>query len=308
MQDTSLVSIIIPVYNGADYMREAIDSALAQTYSNIEIIVVNDGSTDAGETERIALSYGDKIRYFYKENGGCASALNYGISKMRGEYFSWLSHDDVYMPNKIETSIKAINDYSLDSENTVILCKSAVINDSGTVIRRDLTKARGKLSPHAVLDILFGDGNINGCALLIPKKVLDTVGEFSTEYIYILDYRYWIYIALNGFDYFEIREVAVKNRRHKKQVSVTKNYLRESETKRFIHELTELLKEDSIKLLKLWNFCVKIGLKDECCVIEKYIRIPFSKRIKATLKRTIYVLLGFLKRIYRKIYGLGSLK
>ena len=76
-----LVSIVIPVYNGANYMRQAIDSALAQTYGNIEIIVVNDGSTDGGETERIALSYGDRIRYFRKENGGCASALNYGISQ-----------------------------------------------------------------------------------------------------------------------------------------------------------------------------------------------------------------------------------
>ena len=77
-----LVSIIIPVYNGANYMREAIDSALAQTYRNIEIIVVNDGSNDNGETERIALSYGDKIKYFHKENGGVSSALNLGIQNM----------------------------------------------------------------------------------------------------------------------------------------------------------------------------------------------------------------------------------
>ena len=63
--DKPLVSIIIPVYNGSNFMREAIDSALAQTYPNIEIIVVNDGSTD--NTREIALSYGDKIRYFEKE-------------------------------------------------------------------------------------------------------------------------------------------------------------------------------------------------------------------------------------------------
>ena len=74
-----LISIVIPVYNGSNFLREAIDSALAQTYKNIEIIVVNDGSADDGETERIALSYGDKIRYFKKENGGVSSALNYGI-------------------------------------------------------------------------------------------------------------------------------------------------------------------------------------------------------------------------------------
>ena len=69
-----LVSIVIPVYNGANYLSEAIDSALAQTYKNIEIIVVNDGSKDDGATEKVALSYGDKIRYFHKENGGVSSA------------------------------------------------------------------------------------------------------------------------------------------------------------------------------------------------------------------------------------------
>ena len=73
------VSIIIPVYNGANYLRDAINSALNQTYKNIEIIVVNDGSNDNGRTDEIALSYGNKIKYIKKKNGGVASALNVGI-------------------------------------------------------------------------------------------------------------------------------------------------------------------------------------------------------------------------------------
>ena len=76
------VSIVIPVYNGEDYVNEAIDSALAQTYENCEVIVVNDGSTD--NTEAIVKTYGNKIRYFSKENGGVSSALNVGIEHMEG--------------------------------------------------------------------------------------------------------------------------------------------------------------------------------------------------------------------------------
>ena len=95
------VSIVIPVYNGSNYLREAIDSTLAQTYRNIEVIVVNDGSDDEGKTKTIARMYGDKIRYFSKVNGGVSSALNVGIKEMTGEYFSWLSHDDIYMPEKV---------------------------------------------------------------------------------------------------------------------------------------------------------------------------------------------------------------
>ena len=81
------VSIIIPVYNGKDYVEEAIDSALNQTYDNKEIIVVNDGSKD--NTEEICLSYKDKIKYYSKENGGVSTALNLAISKATGEYISW---------------------------------------------------------------------------------------------------------------------------------------------------------------------------------------------------------------------------
>jgi len=103
-----LVSIIIPVYNGSNFIAEAINSALNQTYDNIEILVVNDGSEDGNATEKIALSYGDKIRYFCKTNGRVSSALNYGIKNMKGEYFSWLSHDDLYVPNKIEKQIDFI--------------------------------------------------------------------------------------------------------------------------------------------------------------------------------------------------------
>ena len=97
----SLVSIVIPVYNGSNYLKEAIDSALAQTYSNIEVLVINDGSDDNNATHNIALSYGDKIKYYKKENGGVSSALNLGLTMMRGDYFSWLSHDDIYVEKKL---------------------------------------------------------------------------------------------------------------------------------------------------------------------------------------------------------------
>src|SRR5512140_3857263 len=105
MTEHPLVSVVIPVYNGANYLREAIDSALAQTYPHVEVIVVNDGSNDGGRTRAVATSFGSRVRYFEKENGGVASALNLGIREMRGAFFSWLSHDDVYYPEKIARQV-----------------------------------------------------------------------------------------------------------------------------------------------------------------------------------------------------------
>ena len=113
-----LVSIIIPVFNGSNYLEDAIQSCLNQYYKNIEILVINDGSDDDHATEQIAAKYKDKIRYFYKENGGCGSALNLGIQEMKGEYFSWLSHDDLYSPNKINSQIEVLS--GLVNKNTII--------------------------------------------------------------------------------------------------------------------------------------------------------------------------------------------
>ena len=302
-----LVSIVIPVYNGENFLAEAIDSALAQTYDNIEIIVVNDGSTDNGATERIALSYGDRIRYFRKENGGCSSALNFGISKMRGEYFSWLSHDDSYKSNKIEASIKAYEDNMLDPQKTVIYCKSAVINEYSKEIRRDLTRAKGKITAMDMLKNFFCRGNINGCALLIPKNILDATGDFSTEYTYILDFRYWVYIALKGYDYFEISENSVNNRRHKQQVSVKKINIRKEELKRFVAELIDFVNDDKSKLILIWSLCKKETLKGEAKRIEGMINIPLKARFIANVKWFISFNIGLLKRIYRKVYDIGSL-
>jgi glycosyltransferase involved in cell wall biosynthesis len=106
IENSPLVSIIIPLYNGSNFLSEAINCSLSQTYRNIEILVINDGSNDNGAGRDLALSYGSKIRYFEKPNGGVSTALNFGISMMNGEYFSWLSHDDLYLPNHIENQVQ----------------------------------------------------------------------------------------------------------------------------------------------------------------------------------------------------------
>lgn len=100
-----LVSVILPVYNGADFLHEAIDSILEQSYPRIELIVINDGSDDNGKTEEIALSYRDRIKYVYKENGGVASALNCGIEAAGGEYIARMDADDISLPDRIEKQV-----------------------------------------------------------------------------------------------------------------------------------------------------------------------------------------------------------
>jgi len=209
-----LVSIVIPVYNGANYMREAIDSALAQTYDNIEVVVVNDGSRDEGETDRIAQSYGDKIRYFSKENGGCASALNLGIEKMQGEYFSWLSHDDRYLPEKIAHQVEVLR--GLNDRDTIIFGGYDLINEksarTGTVRPDSILPAEKLNIP--LLPLLRG--LVHGCTLLIPRKYFDAVGLFDINLPSTQDYALW-------FDMFRVAplhfdpQILVQSRVHPDQ-------------------------------------------------------------------------------------------
>ena len=129
------VSIIIPVYNGSNYLKNAIECALQQTYGNLEVLVVDDGSTDDGATENIAMEYGDRIRYFKKPNGGVSSALNFGIQNMTGDYFSWLSHDDAYSNDKIKDSVDLLAEHKLIGEDAVAFTGGHFIDSYGKVIR-----------------------------------------------------------------------------------------------------------------------------------------------------------------------------
>ena len=210
------VSIVIPVFNGSNYMQEAIDSALAQTYTNIEVIVVNDGSNDNGATDNIAIKYGDRISYFSKENGGVASALNLGIKKMTGEYFSWLSHDDIYFPEKIQIQIETLQKNKL--KDTILYGGYELIDECLNVIAKVMPDAmypEDKL--HIPLFPIFR-GLINGCCLLIHKCHFERVGLFDEKLPTTQDYALWFKMFRDAKLKYH-KEILVKSRFHQEQSS-----------------------------------------------------------------------------------------
>ena len=209
-----LVSIIIPVFNGSNYLERAIQSCLNQYYKNIEILVINDGSDDGHATALIAAKYKDNIRYFYKENGGCGSALNLGIKEMRGDYFSWLSHDDLYLPTKIHSQIEVLS--GLVNKNTIIYSAFEVMDENEnniTYVYPHKTLGPEKINL-ALVPLLRG--LIHGCTLLIPKKLFTEIGTFDLAKKTTQDYALW-------FDFFRkaplhyIPHVLVKARIHASQ-------------------------------------------------------------------------------------------
>lgn len=211
-----LVSIVIPVYNGSNYLNQAINSALAQTYPNIEVIVVNDGSTDNNKTAAVAKAYGQRIRYFEKENGGVASALNFGITQMRGEYFSWLSHDDMYTPEKISMQMESIR----ENGQGVVSCNVLVVGPDGTIMKKNVLASRKKVSIKCFL-ALDSETGLNGCSLLIPKEAFQLCGNFKENLECTQDYDLWFRIA-DKFRFFFVEKFGVLSRQHDMQDSKTK--------------------------------------------------------------------------------------
>lgn len=223
-----LVTIVIPVYNGANYLSQSIESALNQTYKNIEIIVVNDGSNDNGETEKVAMSFGDKIIYLRKENGGVSSALNLCIKKMKGEWLSWLSHDDLYYPNKVEEEVEYIGriiekNPNIDINKVVVRCAAESIDVYGKTILR--YNYRGVKEREPIIDTILNNVKnyrLAGCSFLLPAFAFKDVGLFNENIRTVSDAEYWYRLLFSGYNFYFINKYLVRGRVHKKQVGKTK--------------------------------------------------------------------------------------
>jgi hypothetical protein len=181
------VSIIIPVYNGSNFLDSAIRSALSQTHDDCEIIVVNDGSNDLGATQKIIDSYGDRILPLVKENGGVATALNLGIASANGSHLLWLSHDDVLTVTAVEDLVQTA-ELSNSFGAAIVYGAWHTIDEKGNLTGE--IKAEKSLSlnfqnsPH--LPILFS--LVHGCSLLIPTELIRRMGGFDVSLPTTQDY------------------------------------------------------------------------------------------------------------------------
>lgn len=314
MKYRPLISIIIPVYNGSNYLAKAIDSALAQTYTNFEIIVVNDGSNDGGATREVALSYGDKIRYFEKENGGVSSALNKGISEMRGEYFSWLSHDDEYFPNKLEVQVELLNKNGITSNDKVILHGSGILMnaDGEKIIGRECSTNGKYNGQETFIWSIKNKLTLNGLSLLIPKRAFDEVGGFNEELRYLQDATKWEQFMFAGYEFVFHLDKIVKSRVHLSQVTVLHGewYLKELK-KLYEYELEVFSKnfEEYFECIKAELLAVSGG--DDKVKQEQYLRLKQLVKTngKCNAKLSVQVAnnklknkgYNFARKIYHKV-------
>lgn len=184
------VSVIIPVFNRGVLVKRSIESVLRQTYSEVEVIVADDGSTDS--TQEQILQFGDKVRYFYKKNGGVSSARNLGIKKSLGKYIAFLDSDDEFFPEKLAKQ-KVVLDENDDID--IVLCDCVYVNEShesiGQSRRRDVLPKDG----YVLNDVLLAPSFIPS-SVLMRKTVFDNVGLFDETLKTAEDIDLFLRIAL----------------------------------------------------------------------------------------------------------------
>lgn len=188
----NLVSIVIPVYNGSQYLEKTVDSILAQDYQAIEIILVNDGSTDnSPQLIDILIERDSRIKVYHKANGGVAAARNYGIDRAYGEFIAFCDQDDLWLPNKLTKQIP------LFQNDNVGLVYSGAIADYVGLNKQDKPlfddKYRGD-----VFDKLIQVNMFTCCTAIVRKNLLQETKAFDDDLslMGVDDWLAWLKLSL----------------------------------------------------------------------------------------------------------------
>ncbi|MFE0565564.1 glycosyltransferase [Priestia megaterium] len=197
------VSIVIPFYN-CPYIEHSIESAIQQTYENVEVIVVNDGSTK--HVEKIK-PYMNQIKYIEKANGGTGSALNAGIRNASGNYFCWLSSDDIFYFDKVKIQLERMKQFNAMACYT----NYYAINTKGEVI----SGLQGVYKPDRLefLKTMRLGNIINGCTVMLNMNLFSEFGLFDEQLPYTHDYDLWVRV-LEKYDFMYINEPLLLYRDH----------------------------------------------------------------------------------------------
>lgn len=270
-----LVSVIICVYNGEKYIESSIKSALAQTYQNIEIIVIDDGSTD--RTGEIVKNYCPDVKYIYQENKGVSEARNTGLRHCSGNYIAWLDADDLYLPDKIKEQV----DFLQQNKDIDCVYNDAFLIDAHDNLVKVLRSDYGNLAPNDFLaQLLFRQTIPCPPSTLYRRKCFENL-RFIPGMRYAEDYWSSIQLA-QRFKCGYLPKILYKYRRHDSNLTNNKEKQEEMEIKVVkslgIDKIKDIVEKSSYpeheKLLLLGKIFIKISEYEEACKALEKIQVP----------------------------------
>lgn len=202
----AMVSVIIPNYNYAAYLGQAIDSALGQLYPAVEVLVVDDGSTDGSEA--VLRGYGDRIRWVRQARVGVSAARNRGIQESRGALIAFLDADDMWKPEKLARQVALLEDPRVG----MVFCGIEYVNEVGRRLNVSVTGRSGQALKEIALLRWPGAPGI-GSTALIRKACFDRVGGFDPQLSTSADWDLWRRLACH-YELAMVHEPLVGYRMH----------------------------------------------------------------------------------------------
>jgi len=221
-----LISVIMPAYNAEKFIAESIESVLAQTYTNWELIIVDDGSTD--KTGNIARQYTSKdirIKYIYQENKKQCAARNNGIEQSNGKLIAFLDSDDIWVSEKLEVQLKCM----IENETSLVFSAGFVFADHIAHPHRIYSTISGTIGGDEAFKYLLKQNFIPLPSVLVKKSVLNEVGGFdaSPDIQNVEDYHLWLNLLLKGNSMYGMQEKLFFYRQHSMQETANDPYVSE---------------------------------------------------------------------------------
>jgi glycosyltransferase involved in cell wall biosynthesis len=208
------VSVIVPTYNTARFIGAALDSVFAQAYPNYEVIVVNDGSPDTPELERVLERFTGRISYIKKENGGVSSARNAGIRASTGDLIATLDSDDLWEPNWMSVQVEFLQQ---NPDVDLVYGNGIIFGDSHPdVLLMDMSPSEGEVTFEA---LVMERCCVPTSGMLVRREAVFGAGLFDENLRWGEDFDLWLRIAKAGYRIAYHRNVILRYRRHAGGVS-----------------------------------------------------------------------------------------
>ncbi|MCP9493831.1 MAG: glycosyltransferase [Pyrinomonadaceae bacterium MAG19_C2-C3] len=211
------VSIVIPCYNVAPFVAETLRSVFAQTYSDYEAIIVNDGSPDTAEFEQAIAPYQDRIVYIKQQNAGPSGARNAGIMNARGTYIALLDADDLWLPEFLNEQVKLITS---DEALRLVYADTHVFGEgiNNRTRAMDTTPSNGEATFESLIEMTC---TVLTSSVVAHRQTMIDAGLFDTKFKHAEDYDLYLRIAHKGFKITYSRQPRVRHRIHAASLSAS---------------------------------------------------------------------------------------
>ena len=235
------VSVVIPAYNVAPYIAETLNSVFAQTFTDYEVIVIDDGSADGEELERALEPYLERVRYVRQENRGAGAARNHGVQEARGEFVAFLDSDDLWLPEYLEEQVRFLRQDGYD-----LAYADALLFGDSPIAGKTYMETAPSVGPVTFLSLVRNECNIITSGVVAQRCALVKVGLFNESLRNGQDFELWARLARSGARLGYQRKVLLRYRCREGSLSgdMMNRLTRETRVYRYIADNYDLTDEE----------------------------------------------------------------